>query len=574
MNQQWSSYQLAIFKNIAEGKGHTVAIARAGSGKTTTIMEGLKHVPTKKTCLMVAFNKKIKDELANRAPHGVEVETLHGYGFRQVRAAFGRVNLNKYKVEGLYRRVFGEEVFDEDKYESLDAAQKANDTWFEVSSAAWPVIQSLCKTVSLAKANLVGLVDEDEEDEAFLGLARKAIEDIMDTYAIDPGYGDETCDRCQGEKSSQRCERCGGKGTISSEEKRKEFIENVMWGLQESKKLTDVIDFDDMVWFPIVHNLRCWQFDRVFIDETQDLNAAQIELALRACKRDGRIFAVGDDRQAIYGFRGADANAVNNVIERLKAKVMKLTVCYRCALSIVQEAALTVPDFEPAPGAIQGLVKQDVSELELRQGAAPGDFVLSRANAPLITLCWAFIREGKPATIQGRDFAGALIGMINKARKSTVLDPEVKRKVPVRTVENFLDWVDAWQMEEIKRLRKKRKDTQSVEDRVACFQALCDGVQSLDEVVAKCESLFGDADDDMKQIVLSSTHKAKGLERKRVWVLKDTYRKRPGIEEDNLWYVAVTRAQVELFLVVGVGGGQKKKWKVKQTASQGEAAAV
>lgn len=570
---EWSSYQLAIFKNIAEGKGHTVAIARAGSGKTTTIIEGLTYVPRGKTVLMVAFNKKIKDELSSRAPNHVEVETLHGYGYRQVRSAFGRVGVNKYKMDNIFKSALGEECYDSDKYGSLEDAQEDNATWFEVDSERWPIVVAACKVASLAKACFVGLVDPKKEDEnkTLTKAAYAAIEDIMDQHLIDPGFGDITCRDCGGEKfvAKKRCKKCNGKGVMSSDDKRREFIELVMWGLQEAKKDTTCVDFDDMIWFCLVHNLRVWQFDRVFIDETQDLNPAQIELALRACKRDGRIFAVGDDRQAIYGFRGADQNAVNNVIERLSAKVMKLTVCYRCASSIVTLAAQTVPDFEPAPGAVQGLVEFEVTETKLRSGVAPGDFVLSRSNAPLISLCWSLIREGRPATIQGRDFAGSLIGMIQKARKDTVTR-EGKRE-PVKTVEDFLDWLDEWQTHEMKRFKARKKDTSSIEDRVQCLEAICDGMRSIDEAIAKCETLFGDAVDDKKQIVLSSTHKAKGLERQRVWILQDTYKREPGVEEENLWYVAVTRAQTELYLVRGIGGAKKpKKWTV---AKKSEAAA-
>ncbi|MCU0208914.1 ATP-binding domain-containing protein, partial [Mycobacterium tuberculosis] len=64
------------------------------------------------------------------------------------------------------------------------------------------------------------------------------------------------------------------------------------------------------------------------------------------------------------------------------------------------------------------------------------------------------------------------------------------------------------------------------------------------------EKLFNDVDDASK-VIFSTTHKAKGLERDRVFVLINTYRYGPGVtgEEANLWYVAVTRAKSELYLV-------------------------
>ena len=63
------------------------------------------------------------------------------------------------------------------------------------------------------------------------------------------------------------------------------------------------------------------------------------------------------------------------------------------------------------------------------------------------------------------------------------------------------------------------------------------------------EKLFNDVADDNK-VILSTTHKAKGLERDRVFILADTYRKSgAGGEEDNLFYVAITRCKKELFFI-------------------------
>lgn len=89
----WSAYQLAIFNDAAEGTGHTVVQARAGTGKTTVICEALRHVPAGLSILVVAFNNKIKDELLRRQKAGelpahVEIKTCHGFGFGACMSAF------------------------------------------------------------------------------------------------------------------------------------------------------------------------------------------------------------------------------------------------------------------------------------------------------------------------------------------------------------------------------------------------------------------------------------------------------------------------------------------------------
>ena len=105
--RNWSDYQKAIFKDIAKGSGHTVVIARAGSGKTSTIIEGFKYIPKAKKTLMVAFNKNIADELKQRSPSYVEVFTLHSLGFRAIKQTFGNVALDNDKAKKIVQSIIG-----------------------------------------------------------------------------------------------------------------------------------------------------------------------------------------------------------------------------------------------------------------------------------------------------------------------------------------------------------------------------------------------------------------------------------------------------------------------------------
>lgn len=468
---KYSQYQLAVFENVATGTGHTFVGAVAGSGKTTTIVEALKHVPRGCTTLFVAFNKSIAEELKKRAPRGVEVSTLHSYGLKTITASLGRLRIDARRVDDMVRAMHGDDP------------------------KTWDFRRDLTKTVSLAKGQLAS--DEAEVDA------------IIDAFGIESA-------------------RNGA---------RQAFVKDVLKILLQCTEVSEDgrIDFDDMIWLPVVLSLRQVQFDRVFVDETQDLNAAQIEMTMRAVKKNGRICAVGDPRQAIYGFRGADSAAVDNIVKRLDATVLPLSVCYRCAKSIIREAKDVVPQIEWAPDAEEGVVS-DMTVREMKQEAAPGDFILSRTNAPLISLCMYFIKEGRPANIQGRDVGASLAAFCKKSK--------------AKNVEALCDYVEDWRDKECARLAAKHRDTQSVEDRAECILALSEGAASVDDVVERIELLFADKDDSSR-ITLSTTHKAKGLERDRAWVLQSTYRRRPGVEEENLYYVAVTRARKTLYLVEG-----------------------
>ena len=258
---------------------------------------------------------------------------------------------------------------------------------------------------------------------------------------------------------------------------------------------------------------------------------------LRAVKADGRILAVGDPRQAIYRFRGADENAFSNVQERLSATRLPLSVCYRCCKAVIREAQELVPHIEAAPDAEEGEVLR-TSYAQMKKDAKAGDFILSRTNAPLISLCMAFLKEGRRANIQGRDVGASLAAFVKKSK--------------AKTVEALRSYVEEWASKECARLAAKRRDTQAIEDRAACILALSEGASSVEDVVANIQSLFADKD-EQAIITLSSTHKAKGLERDRVWVLRATYLRRDESEERNLLYVAQTRARKTLVLVKDLG---------------------
>ncbi len=79
-------------------------------------------------------------------------------------------------------------------------------------------------------------------------------------------------------------------------------------------KQANAMDFDDLLLYPLTlfrehpERLAYWQdrFLHVLVDEFQDTNAAQYLLVKHLAKRHGNLCVVGDDDQAIYGWRGAD----------------------------------------------------------------------------------------------------------------------------------------------------------------------------------------------------------------------------------------------------------------------------
>lgn len=112
-------------------------------------------------------------------------------------------------------------------------------------------------------------------------------------------------------------------------------------------KQNNAMDFDDLLYqlnvlirdFPQVHEQIKQSIDYLLIDEYQDTNTAQFELSKRLVEGHQRIFAVGDDAQSIYSFRGARIANILSFRETFAgAKLFKLEQNYRSTEHIVETA--------------------------------------------------------------------------------------------------------------------------------------------------------------------------------------------------------------------------------------------
>lgn len=317
-------------------------------------------------------------------------------------------------------------------------------------------------------------------------------------------------------------------------------------GMELALTRSSKIDFADMVYLPLRLNWIYGMYDLVCIDEAQDMNAGQLELARRICKPKGRIVVIGDDRQAIYGFRGADSNSLDRLKIELNAKEMNLTVTYRCPRLVVELAAGLVPDILARPDAPTGTVLTMQAE-ELHQHVRPGDFVLSRSNAPLAKACLALIRKGIRAKISGRDIGQRLLN--------------VAKRLKAYDMVTFYTKLGEWAQREIARAKKANRlgRVQLIRDQADTIRALLFGLKDVNGLYTRIEEMFGDPSASMVQC--SSVHRAKGLEADRVFILQDTLypgkNGRDRQEEANIEYVAITRARDTLVWVNGFNPRKK-----------------
>ena len=111
-------------------------------------------------------------------------------------------------------------------------------------------------------------------------------------------------------------------------------------------KRQNAMDFDDLMLHPLTlfrehpDRLAWWQsrFSYLLVDEFQDTNRAQYEL-LRLLGSHGNVFAVGDDDQAIYGWRGAEVkNMMDFTTHFPAARTVRLEENYRSTQLILDAA--------------------------------------------------------------------------------------------------------------------------------------------------------------------------------------------------------------------------------------------
>ncbi len=116
---------------------------------------------------------------------------------------------------------------------------------------------------------------------------------------------------------------------------------------QSTRKSMNGVDFDDLIQLPgdlfeqypdiLSEYENQWQY--IMIDEYQDTNALQFRMVQQLCRHQANIMVVGDDDQAIYGFRGADSNHILNFPNMFEnVKVVKLEFNFRSTRHILDAA--------------------------------------------------------------------------------------------------------------------------------------------------------------------------------------------------------------------------------------------
>ena len=478
-----SPYQQNVFNFIKNGRGNAVVEAVAGSGKTTTIIKSLSFIPRGKSVLFLAFNKSVVNELKTKVPSHVEVSTYHSVGFRAIRFALRgrRVNIDNDKT---YQNI--KQINFKDKQDFITYAN--------------PIKQ----LVSLAKSYGVGVLDN-----------ALSLDEIAEHHDLFNRYPEEL-----------------------NFNKLKEYVETI---LSKGRNQTSSIDFDDMIYMPMVLNASFKRYDYVFIDEAQDTSHVQRFLLSKMLKYNGRLVAVGDSSQAIYGFRGADSNSMNAIKEDFNATSLPLSISYRCAKAIVTKAQTVNDQILPFEKNPEGKVRFQATYQPSDFGSK--DAILCRNTAPLIAMAFSLIRNGISPNVLGRDIGKGLVSLVTKWKS-------------IKTTDELLDKLGSIYIKATEKNNNDETKVMGLSDQIECIKIFASEMPDnrVSTLVSIINNFFSETPDN--RITLCSVHKSKGLEWHKVYLL-DPDKFQPSwvrmewqqVQERNIEYVAITRAIDELVYI-------------------------
>lgn len=503
-----SAHQSAIMDAIRATRENIEIEAAAGAGKTSTLEYAIKHVLDAKAFpLYVVFNKRNADEAAERlGDTNAATMTLNALGWRTLLAGCRkgkRLNLQPDKLWNIIR----------------DTLSKPENKLYG---------KTVHHLVMLARSEGLGAKvynPATRKIELFDSSDDASWMEVIERYEV-------SCD--DGEQNVYD----------AIELARKVLGESIRAAVEDG-----VLDFADQNYM-IAHGgmpVKWGEWTHVLVDEAQDLNAVQAEMVAQLVSaRKARVIFVGDPWQAIYGFRGALNDSMSTLAARFSCKVLPLSVCWRCDASMIELARTTGAPIEVAPGKAQGR-----TETVSRYNTAPGDVVLCRTTAPLISAAYRMIAQGKSAVVLGRDIGAGLCALVKKLRAKSVNELEQK--------------MSAWLRDQISEAEESGKPGKAAaaEDKIECLQVLVDQLTGADRTIpallATIDSLFSDKALD-RAVTFSTIHKAKGREWDKVIIL-DRHRmpikwaSAPWMQKQEVhcMYVAYTRARHELLFVTADG---------------------
>jgi len=472
-----------IFDFIQNKTENLLIQAYAGAGKTSTIVKSMDYLSKDKSKIFLAFNKHIQNELKTKLPEDVHCYTTYGLGLSALKRKYKDIEFDEFKIDKIIN--------------------KKKNNW-----------------------HLESELKNDNEVKKYLDSIKKIVDLCRLTMTLDMKYIPNICKKYE---------------VKYSEPKDIKRISSILEICVNDKTTYDYID---MIFIPAI-DPKVWmfQYDYVFVDECQDTSRAQQKIIEKIIKKDrktgktiGRLFAIGDIFQSIYSFAGSDDKSFEWFKNFPNTKILPLSITFRCAKNIVNEARKIVPGINYMENAVDGIVREG----NVLEEAESGDFILCRTTAPLVKLFFYFLLKHKKATIKGSDIGLSLIDMIGDFLSINKL------------IEYWNNEIEDYKNELISKGILNYDENNgfiALNDKVSTLIFLAKIFPTIPDLKTKISQIFTE---EISGIILSSVHKSKGLEANRVFIIRPdllpmkTSSPLQYQQELNLFYVAITRARLEL----------------------------
>lgn len=520
--------QKQIFQFFKIGKGHGMIDAVAGSGKTSTIVEGIKHIDSNKKILFCAFNKKIQQEINEDTKNykNVIVKTTYALGLSILKYHFDRNKKNHEIDESKYYCILNENLAKNKEGDYL-VKSKFTKCFESIKSDYYRNLKKGEFDVFYKKFNsnyfkLVNLL----RYTLCYGKGEEDFKKLVEKYAVDID-----------------CQDTHILGLY------KNLVDMAIVEGNDRAQLLGVFDYADMIFLPCELRLSPpVKYDIVLVDECQDLSNAQLKIISKFLKKDGRFFAVGDPYQSIYGFTGASPESFNNIKNIFKPEIFKLTNCFRCSHEIVELAKLIRSDISTKNSYKSKI--ENIKFYDLIKHIQAGDFIISRHNKDIFEAVFILLKNNIKFQIIGKN-------EILKSLKDIIPNNKIKchnyyEELPV----NLGKIIDNAENKLGKNPANYQK-IENLEDSISilntCFYNI-ESAKTLNDLFLYIENLMDSTDKDA--VLLSSIHRAKGLQKKNVFIIgyENLPFKKEGMLEWQLYqencikYVAITRAIENLYL--------------------------
>lgn len=493
-----SEKQQLVFDTIVNTDKNILIQAIPGSGKTTTLIQSLNYFNKYYTKKFITFNKsisvEINEKLAKLNYPNAEAMTLHSLGLK----AINEYSYNKIKI-------------DKNKgYKICNELEKINSDFKKLHY----------KKKRIVSRNLIKLYDNGR---LYLLNSSNDLDSLIEKTMLSESIITETMNFIHDYFSIAR-------------RMNDIFTDN-------SNINTIVIDFIDMIYFPVKFNLNIpLNADVLLLDEAQDFSLLQHKFIGNLLPKVKRFIVVGDENQSIYGFGGADSDSFSKFRNYPNVTELSLDLNYRSKPAIVEEFNKIYNVGTAYRNDTDAIVDVITDPREIKEPS----LVICRNKAPLVKVFIKLLEFNKKAYISSKDIFNMLKAFLNKYDDTTYLD------VVVSDINSEL--VNIMRTHPDKLTKKQMIQEYVLKENLGIIQAINDSNSDINTIRKLFKYIDLVNNNKKNAIELSTIHSTKGRECEIVYLLNESLMpvkfaktKEELKQEQNLRFVARSRAMNEFY---------------------------